>query len=197
MQMQKLNQGFTLMEMLITLAVVSILAVLAAPNFSQLVNNRSVEGGAKDVLHILQYARTTAINQKSVVKICSAVEKDKSLQCQNSQTWDSTVIAFIDNGVADDTCNNCLLTGKEAEEANEAAKAANPNFTPDVLVRMQPASPESLKINACENILSFQATGNLSNNCSIEFTTTAKDPKTSFVVISRAGSVSISTAAKS
>lgn len=66
--MQK-NKGFTLIELMITIAVLAIIATLAAPSFSQLTNKYKLEEDSRDLLSILMQARNDAILKRKVVTI--------------------------------------------------------------------------------------------------------------------------------
>ena len=58
--MQK-NKGFTLIELMITIAVLAIIATMAAPSFSQMLNKRKLETELKDLTHVLSLARSQAV----------------------------------------------------------------------------------------------------------------------------------------
>ena len=49
MQQHKLNSGFTLVEMVITLTVIAILAGIAVPSFTETLDRRRVSGAAEQL----------------------------------------------------------------------------------------------------------------------------------------------------
>ena len=61
MQRTKKNHGFTLIELMITIAVMAIIAMLAAPSFADLIAKQRLESTTKQLLNILTTARSQAI----------------------------------------------------------------------------------------------------------------------------------------
>jgi len=59
------HQGFTLIEMMMTLTVASILVGLMVPNMRDFIRNNRLSGGVNDMLHSLQVARTEAIKRQN------------------------------------------------------------------------------------------------------------------------------------
>jgi type IV fimbrial biogenesis protein FimT len=62
------NRGFTLIELIVTVAIVAILLGLAAPNFSIWTQNQQIRGAAESVRNGLQLARATSMNANVPVR---------------------------------------------------------------------------------------------------------------------------------
>ncbi|BBL21860.1 hypothetical protein F939_00884 [Acinetobacter radioresistens DSM 6976 = NBRC 102413 = CIP 103788] len=63
----QLKRGFTLVELMVTIAVMAIIAMIAAPNFSAMQENRQVQKTVRDLASILTIARSnSAIYRKPV-----------------------------------------------------------------------------------------------------------------------------------
>jgi type IV fimbrial biogenesis protein FimT len=59
------HRGFTLVELMVTLGVAAILVGLAAPNLRVYILNNRLTGGANDLLHSFNLARTEAIKRQA------------------------------------------------------------------------------------------------------------------------------------
>jgi type IV fimbrial biogenesis protein FimT len=63
--------GFTLVELLVVLAILAILATIGLPSFQRLVADYRVASQANSVQGLLQFARTEAIKRTNGVIVCS------------------------------------------------------------------------------------------------------------------------------
>jgi len=61
--------GFTLMEMVITIAILAILVSLAAPGFQSLILSQRVKNASFDVFSSITYARSEAVTRNAPVTI--------------------------------------------------------------------------------------------------------------------------------
>ncbi len=61
--------GFTLVELIVTLAVLAILATLAAPSYNSFIRNQRVKTAAFDLMGSINYARSEAIKRNGDVSI--------------------------------------------------------------------------------------------------------------------------------
>jgi type IV fimbrial biogenesis protein FimT len=63
------SRGFTLVEMMIVVAVVAILAAIAAPNFQAYMTQRRLNGAARQVMTDLMEARMKAVSYNNRFKV--------------------------------------------------------------------------------------------------------------------------------
>ncbi|MGP9824096.1 GspH/FimT family pseudopilin [Ectopseudomonas khazarica] len=64
------HAGFTLIELMIIVSMISIFALIAVPNFTQLVANNRTQSQNNELLSLLQFARSTAVEQRRQIKVC-------------------------------------------------------------------------------------------------------------------------------
>ena len=64
-----LHGGFTLVELLVTIVVLSILSAIAYPAFQELLNNNRTAGQARELGVLLAFARSEAIRQNADVGV--------------------------------------------------------------------------------------------------------------------------------
>lgn len=66
------DQGFTLLELLVTVAVAAILAAVAVPSFSSYLGNQRTRGAAQELFLDLLYARSEAVKRNAQVQITAS-----------------------------------------------------------------------------------------------------------------------------
>lgn len=92
------SQGYTLIELLIVVSIVSILAALSAPSFQDMLESGNTNSQIKVMLTTLNLARSEAIKRGQNVAICAS---DDGVDC-DADTWSDGWIVFVDsNGDAD------------------------------------------------------------------------------------------------
>jgi type IV fimbrial biogenesis protein FimT len=85
--------GFTMIEMLMTIAIAAILTSLAIPSFRYITNSNRIASELNGLLGDLQLARAEAIKEGRTVTVC---ESDDGLNCTNSNDWRGGWIVFSD-----------------------------------------------------------------------------------------------------
>ncbi|MEM9173293.1 MAG: GspH/FimT family pseudopilin [Pseudomonadota bacterium] len=90
-----LNDGFTLLELMLTIAVLAVVVVLAAPSFDGTIRtNRTVQAN-NDLVSALAVARSEAIKRGERVSVCPTVDQTT---CDGSGNWELGWMVFVDPG---------------------------------------------------------------------------------------------------
>lgn len=89
--------GFTLIEVMIALAIVAILITFAAPSMRDMLVNNRLQGVSSDLLADLSLARGTAAAKGQRVTICqSSNGATSNPTCGAVSTWQDGWIVFVD-----------------------------------------------------------------------------------------------------
>jgi type IV fimbrial biogenesis protein FimT len=86
--------GFTLTELMITLAVLGLLVAAGLPSMSTFVKGQRVKAAVSDVYASLIFARSEAIKRNQRVVLCASSD---GTGCANSPNWAQGWIVFIDS----------------------------------------------------------------------------------------------------
>jgi type IV fimbrial biogenesis protein FimT len=85
--------GFTMIEILMTIAIAAILMSLAVPSFRYITNSNRIASELNGLLGDLQLARAEAIKEGRTVTVCQSGD---GASCTGSGNWEGGWIAFSD-----------------------------------------------------------------------------------------------------
>ena len=88
------DSGYTLVEILVSIAVVSILAAIAIPSFKYVTTSNRITTEVNTLLGDMQFARAEAIKEGRSVTVCEA--NNTYTACGGSTSWDNGWIVFMD-----------------------------------------------------------------------------------------------------
>jgi type IV fimbrial biogenesis protein FimT len=93
------NRGFTLVELMVAVALVAILSTLAAPSFTGLIDRSRATAQSQHLLSSLQFARTEAAKRGVRVSLCHSVAPEATTpSCGGAGSdWGTGWLVFVDN----------------------------------------------------------------------------------------------------
>ncbi len=89
------ERGFTLVELLVTIAIAAILIGLSAAPMSQMFASNRVQSEASSFVSDLMYARSEAIRRGQPVSLCASA--DNGASCLGTNAWGSGWVVFPDS----------------------------------------------------------------------------------------------------
>ena len=95
------NAGFTLIELVVVIAIIAILSAVAIPNFFNWRRNAQMRASAEELLSVVQLTKLRAVKERTNCVVFF-------------DTGDDNYVAFVDNGAGGGTANNEVLDGTEA-----------------------------------------------------------------------------------
>lgn len=155
--------GFTLAELLATLAIAAILFAVAVPPFSRLMAEIRVVNGLQALTASLGMARIAAVTQGVPVTVCPSLD---GRRCRMDLTWDDGWIIYRDPG-----------------------RSPQPSG-PEALILHQSAPPGGLRVRSSigRHRVRYQPTGlSGGNNLTLRVCTSAPARHAGNVVVSLAG----------
>ncbi|WP_157511094.1 GspH/FimT family pseudopilin [Frateuria sp. Soil773] len=84
-------RGFTMIELMVTIAVLAILMTIAVPSFNNSIRRNDVSTASNALLADLSYARTEAVTRHSTVSMCPSTD---GTSCASSTAYDTGWIIY-------------------------------------------------------------------------------------------------------
>lgn len=155
-----MRKGFTLLELMVAIAILAIIATVGVPAFNNLARDSSVKAEANLLLNSIHLARSEAVKRGSAVWIAPLTSND----------WSSGWEIRIDNGD-----NTFSATGDTLFKRFDPLKSSISNAPARLLLSAQgnlvsPTSTVAIKLkpNGCENNEQRQLNIELSGRASLQ-----------------------------
>lgn len=85
------NKAFTLIELILSIAIIGILAGTAIPSFNDFLERRKVSANLQSFVKAIQISRLTAITENKRVTVCPT---SNGIQC--GADWSAGLLSFVD-----------------------------------------------------------------------------------------------------
>jgi prepilin-type N-terminal cleavage/methylation domain-containing protein len=164
MKKYRLLSGFTLVELMITVAIAAILITVAAPSFTGLLSSNSAKSAAERFANTSAYARSEAVTRSAKVTICSRLTDSTC----GGLDWSAGWIVFLDTN----NDNNLIAADVDANGDNDVLDPGDTDWNNDglytlgeIVLKVVDISSLSVAITATAANLCFNAVG--SNSCAL------------------------------
>lgn len=119
------NSGFTILELMITVAVLVILATVAVPNLRSTIQNNRMTAQTNGFLTAFQLARSEALKRNAPVSVCPSTN---GASCTGD--WEDGWIVFVDGQSAGSTSASVdeVLRVSEGFEGDASNDGDDPAF---------------------------------------------------------------------
>lgn len=157
--------GFTLVELLVSIAVAAILATLAAPSFRELAADARRNRELQSLVQTLELARAEALARGVPASICASAD---GRACRGAQDWSDGWLAFAD------------------------ARAPRGARTPDEPVLAVGAGADGIALRANRAVLEFQPVATAASTATLTACDWRGARAARAVVVSRSGRIRVS-----
>jgi prepilin-type N-terminal cleavage/methylation domain len=149
--------GFTLVELLVTVAVLAVVLALAVPSFQGVINRNRVTTAANELASALQLARVEAVRRNRAVVLCPSTD---GTSCAGAD-W-SRLVIFVDangdrspGGDDDELVRDVVVDTGDLVVQGSSNVAGNNRiwFAADGLVRMGAAAVRTGGVSVCSTKL--------------------------------------------
>ncbi|MDY6943856.1 MAG: GspH/FimT family pseudopilin [Pseudomonadota bacterium] len=121
------NTGFTLVELILTLAIASIVMVAAAPSIQVLVQNNRLTAQTNELVASLNLARSEAVKRAKTVTVCKSATLT-NCDTTGSGDWEVGWIVFVDdNGDVDVDTGDTIVRVVDGLAAGNSLRSASTN----------------------------------------------------------------------
>ena len=98
MQQTKKNQGFTLIELMVTVAIMAIIAMMAAPSMSNFLSSQNLNKSAQSMISVLNEARAQAVLTRQDVTVNLSIDPVSPTSDQLAKMKQKTLFGWSPSG---------------------------------------------------------------------------------------------------
>jgi type IV fimbrial biogenesis protein FimT len=169
--MKRAQAGFTLLELMVVLAIAGLLMAVAVPAMSDFIRNGRITGAANDVMAALHFTRSEAIKRRLPVTLCTsanAINADGTANTAGATCAASPFltgwIAFVDtNQSGQRDAGETILLNHAPMNAQITARASVDPFAVTYLMNGFALNPNATQLVLCDQRGNTPSGGELSS----------------------------------
>ena len=173
----KKNKGFTLIELMVTIAVLAVIAMMAAPSFGNLVSRKQLDTLTQDFVLVFGDARGQAISLRKniTIKLSCPITNGKiecPLDTATTMTWVSTkpditltsdLVDVVFSGLGNAKQRTKLIDNPNYDANQDTDMTKTPPVNPEKIEEILP-----LTFTLCNSKISESRTITIAKNGAVE-----------------------------
>lgn len=118
--MKNPSRGFTLIELIITIALVAVLLGIGVPSLSNFLRDNAIVAITNELIADLQFARSEAIKRNQPVSVCRANTAGNA--CGTNAEWENGWLVFVETAGA---ANGAINAGEPIIRRHSGVSTGN------------------------------------------------------------------------
>lgn len=160
MNMKKKTQsGFTIIELMVVVAVAAALAVFAVPNLTVMVKNNRIATQANDLVGAMNIARSEAVKRALQANVCARAT-DTSCAAANATDWSNGWIVYLDTNLAAGNTLGVLDAGDTILRVREPLTGNNTMTSSDGVISYRASGFSTLATGSTQSFVLCDDRGN-------------------------------------
>ncbi|MGO2134530.1 MAG: GspH/FimT family pseudopilin [Marinobacter sp.] len=146
------NSGFTLIELMVTVAILAITVMIAVPSFQGVIASNQLQEARDSLRTAIQYAKGEAVARNRVVSLCPSADGST---CGDDSNWVDGWIVVSDNNQTGAVSVNTLLRAIDGPETSAVTLTGGGSldyfrFLPDGLADVPAGAPATSAFGICD-----------------------------------------------
>ncbi len=163
--MKRAQPGFTLLELMVVLAIGGVLFAVGIPAMGNFVRNSRITGAANDVMAALHFTRSEAIKRRLPVTLCTSTSdvNDPNPACANSPFLTGWIVFVDTNQSGQRDAGEAVLLQHEAMNTQITARSSITPLTVTYLLNGFALNPNAARLVLCDERGNVATGGELSS----------------------------------
>ena len=163
--MKQAPKGFTLLELMVVLAIAGVLMAVGIPAMGDFIRNSRITSAANDVMAALHFTRSEAIKRRDPVTLCTSASAvtDANPTCAASDLLTGWIVFVDTNQSSQRDAGELVLLQHEPMNAAITARSSEDEFAVTYLENGFALNPNAAQLVLCDERGNTPSGGELSS----------------------------------
>ncbi|HEU4517761.1 MAG TPA: GspH/FimT family pseudopilin [Steroidobacteraceae bacterium] len=163
--MKRAPKGFTLLELMVVLAIAGVLMAVGIPAMGDFIRNSRITAAANDVMAALHFTRSEAIKRRDPVTLCTSASAvtDANPTCAASDLLTGWIVFVDTNQSSQRDAGELVLLQHEPMNAAITARSSEDEFAVTYLENGFALNPNAAQLVLCDERGNTPSGGELSS----------------------------------